>query len=388
MRTGNCQNAPMSSQFIGCASLELTNAGTVVSLKGDWKIGTMRDIDALINALPANNQTIQRINTCDVTRMDTAGAFLLYSLQKKLSTDKLSIQIEGLRDNFHALLTLVKNDVEQIIATPIALKHSESIFYRIGKSAVHLYQRILSLFAFLGEIATLLLKTVFVPLKLQWRSMINEIDIGGYRALPIIAVMMFLIGVVVAYQLGVQLRIYGANIYMVDLSGVAILREFAPLICSVIIAGRTSTSFAALLGTMKVNEEIDALETMGLSPVERLVLPKIIGMLVALPLLVVWGDLFGLFGSMMMAKSMAGIDFTAFLDRFRQEVPVKHLYLGLVKTPVFALIVAGIGCYQGFQAQGSAESVGARTTKAAVQAIFLIILADGLFSILFNWMDL
>ncbi|PJB10646.1 MAG: ABC transporter permease, partial [Gammaproteobacteria bacterium CG_4_9_14_3_um_filter_38_9] len=209
-----------------------------------------------------------------------------------------------------------------------------------------------------------------------------------YRALPIIAVMMFLIGVVVAYQLGVQLRIYGANVYMVDLSGVSILREFSPLICSVIIAGRTSTSFAALIGTMKVNEEIDALRTMGLSPIERLVLPKILGLLIALPLLVVWGDIFGVFGSMVIAKSMGGIGFDAFLERFRQEVALKHLYLGIAKAPVFALIIAGIGCFQGFQAEGSAQSVGEHTTKAAVQAIFLIILADALFSILFNWMDI
>jgi phospholipid/cholesterol/gamma-HCH transport system permease protein len=127
---------------------------------------------------------------------------------------------------------------------------------------------------------------------------------------------------------------------------------------------------------------------MGLSPIERLVLPKILGLLVALPLLVVWGDLFGMFGSMIMAKNMAGIGYHAFLERFRQEVAIKHLYIGLVKTPVFAMIIAGIGCYQGFQAEGSAQSVGQRTTTAAVQAIFLIILADGLFSILFNWMDL
>ena len=193
---------------------------------------------------------------------------------------------------------------------------------------------------------------------------------------------------VVAYQLGVQLRIYGANAYMVDLSGVAILREFSPLIASVIIAGRTSTSFAALLGTMKVNEELDALQTMGLSPVERLVIPKVLGLLIALPLLVVWGDIFGVFGSMVICKSMASINFHAFLERFKAEVAIKHLYIGLVKTPIFALIIAGIGCYQGFQAEGSAQSVGERTTKAAVQAIFLIILADGLFSILFNWMDI
>src|SRR3990167_1630301 len=262
------------------------------------------------------------------------------------------------------------------------------MLYEIGKATVELWAHFLSFLAFLGEIVILLLDIVINPLRLQWRSLVHEIDMGGYRALPIIAVMMSLIGVVVAYQLGVQLKIYAANIYVVDLTGVAILREFSPLIVSVIIAGRTSTSFAAALGTMKVNEELDALRTMGLSPAERLVLPKIIALFIALPLLVMWGNIFGVFGSMVMAKSTMGIDFTAFLERFRQEVAIKHLYLGLVKTPIFSLIIAGIGCYQGFQAEGSAESVGIRTTKAAVQAIFLIILADGLFSIIFNWIEL
>jgi ABC-type transport system involved in resistance to organic solvents, permease component len=134
--------------------------------------------------------------------------------------------------------------------------------------------------------------------------------------------------------------------------------------------------------------EIDALRVLGLSPIERLVLPKVIALLIVLPLLVLWGDIFGVLGSLLMTKSMMGIGTSAFFARFKQEVAVKHLFLGLVKTPVFAVIIAGIGCYQGFRAEGSAQSVGEKTTKAAVQAIFLIILADAAFSIMFNWMDL
>lgn len=369
------------------ANFEFVDQGTVLSLKGSWLIGNVRQADMLTRKLPDTKTQVHVIDASRVTHMDTAGAYLLYRLQKKLSTDHMSIAINGLSDNFNALLKLVSDDFAVINTSTIKIEH-HSWLYRLGKTACDLYEYMLNGFSFLGEIFTYFFMTIMKPIRLQWRSMINEIDLGGYRALPIIAVMMALIGVVVAYQLGVQLRIYGANAYVVDLSGVAILREFSPLICSVIIAGRTSTSFAALLGTMKVNEEIDALETMGLSPIERLVLPKILGLLIALPLLVVWGDIFGILGSMIMAKSMDGITFQAFLERFRQEVPVKHLYLGLVKTPIFALIVSSIGCYQGFQASGSAESVGARTTKAAVQAIFLIILADGLFSILFNWMNI
>lgn len=369
------------------ASFELNNQNKTLSLQGRWLIDVLAVVDAKIEKEFTPSSIVEIIDASAITHMDTAGAYLLLKLQQKLSAQQKSIVISGLKNNFNALLTLVSQKEAVLQQTSVTVSQHNWL-YRIGKNTVQLTQQLLFMFSFLGEVFVNISKLTARPIQLQWRSVIHEIDVGGYRALPIIAVMMFLIGVVVAYQLGVQLRIYGANVYMIDLSGVSILREFSPLICSVIIAGRTSTSFAALLGTMKVNEELDALRTMGLSPVERLVLPKILGLLIALPLLVVWGDIFGMYGSMVIAKSMAGISFQAFLERFRAEVAIKHLYIGLVKTPVFALIIAGIGCFQGFQAAGSAQSVGERTTKAAVQAIFLIILADGIFSIIFNWMDI
>ena len=364
------------------ATIEDTSHGITLRLSGRWLIGDISHADRAVRHLLQNNPNIQFVEASGLTALDTAGAYLLDVIQKTLLNN---IKIKEIPEQFKALLDIVTSEFSQTIPTPTI--EPESWIYKIGKNTVTLLFQTSAAVGFLGELFTQLFDALLRPMQLQWRSIANEVDVGGYRALPIIAVMMCLIGVVVAYQLGVQLQLYGANVYIVDLSGVSILREFAPLICAVIIAGRTSTSFAALLGTMKVNEEIDALETMGLSPMQRLVLPRVIALFVALPLLVVWGDIFGVFGSMVMAKNMAGISFSAFLERFQQEVAIKHLYLGLVKTPVFALIIAGIGCFQGFQASGSAQSVGERTTKAAVQAIFLIILADGLFSILFNWMD-
>lgn len=363
------------------ASIHFNPDTRVLQLTGRWSIGALSRVENLINHFKDDPESI---DASSVIHMDTAGAYLVDQLRIKL---KNNITINGLNDSFKQLIEMVMTDITILETKPVSPPY-HNILYHIGKTAIDLYDHLLNFLAFLGEVVIQLVNIVFNPARMQWRSTVYEIDNSGYRALPIVAVMMCLIGVVVAYQLGVQLKIYGANVYVVDLSGVAILREFSPLIVSVIIAGRTSTSFAALLGTMKVNEELDALRTMGLSPTERLVLPKIVALLIGLPLLVVWGDIFGLFGSMIMAKSAMGIDFHAFLERFRQEVAIKQLYLGLVKTPVFALIIAGIGCYQGFQAEGSAESVGVRTTKAAVQAIFLIILVDGVFSILFNWMEL
>lgn len=364
------------------ASIVFSEENKILILSGNWRIGSLHALEEAIYHVPVKE--VAAINGEAIIAMDTAGAYLLFKLQQKFN--QIS-SIDHLNESFQSLLDLIKNKYIELQSKKVA-RVQHNFFYRIGEKTIRELSQLLLFLGFLGEIVVNGIAGVIRPLSLQWRSLINEVDVSGYRALPIIAVMMTLIGVVVAYQLGVQLKTYAANVYVVDFSGIAILREFSPLIVSVIIAGRTSTSFAALIGTMKVNEEIDALRTMGLSPIERIVLPRIFGLLVALPLLVVWGDVFGMLGSMVMAKGMMGISFDAFLERFQQEVAIKHLYLGLVKTPIFALIIAGIGCYQGFEAEGSAESVGRRTTIAAVQSIFLIILADGIFSILFNWLDL
>lgn len=377
----------MHSGFSDLAVMDEQDSNDRLMLKGEWVIHSVAALEKLTKKITESKVTIKAIDASQIDLMDTAGAFFLQNLFAKLKEQLPDLTLTGLSSKFESLFQLISDEAQAIAKNPVTIQ-KRSWLYRIGKWAESVAYQAIEYFTFLGELTTRIIFSILNPLKIQIRSVINEIDLAGYRALIIIAVMMFLIGVVLAYQLAVQLRVYGANVYVVDVSGVAIFREFSPLITSVIIAGRTSTSYAALIGTMKVNEEIDALKTMGLSPIDRLVFPKILGLLVSLPLLVVWGDIFGILGSMVMSKNVLGMGYTVFLQRMQQVVAVKHIYLGLVKTPIFALIIAGIGCFQGFQAEGSAQSVGIRTTKAAVQAIFLIILADALFSILFNWMNL
>ena len=184
--------------------------------------------------------------------------------------------------------------------------------------------------------------------------------------------------------MGSQLRTYGADIYIADLLGMSMLREFAPLLTAIIIAGRTGASFTAQIGTMKVNEEVDALNTMGLLPMEYLVLPKLFGMIIALPLLTLLADFTGVFGGMVMSKVMLGIDYDSFLKRFQDVIDIDVYFFGLLKAPAFAIIIAVISCYQGLQVRGSATSVGVRTTTSVVHAIFLIIVADAFFSIVYG----
>jgi len=195
-------------------------------------------------------------------------------------------------------------------------------------------------------------------------------------------------GIVIAYQGATQLERFGANIYVVDLVGLSMARELSPLITAIIVAGRSGSAYAAQIGTMKVTEEIDALRTIGVGPLDLLVLPKVIALMIALPLLTVYTDVMGVFGGMVMAEPKLGISFGTFVERLGYAVSLSSYLIGIGKAPVFAVIIALVGCYQGFQVTGSAESVGRRTTVSVVQSIFLVILVDALFSVVFNWLKL
>lgn len=365
------------------ASYTISEDGCTITCTGNWTLLQISKFEREIESLQHRAVHAREIDCHEITHLDSAGAYALYQVSEILSHTGAIVCLSGLSEDFQSTYDLVAKELSKL-----EQMHEESQdvswLYRVGKNSVEKFHHGLAYFNFAGELSAAVVRAIKAPQRFQWKSLIAAIDDTGYQALPIVALMLFLIGIVVAYQLGEQLRIYGASIFVVDASGIAILREFAPLITAIVVAGRTSTSFAALIGTMKVNEEIDALKTMGLSPYERLVIPRILGLVIALPLLVVWADLFGILGSMVMTKYMLGINFHAFLERFEFEVGVKHYILGLIKVPVFAMIVATVGCFQGFRVGTSAQSVGEKTTHAAVQAIFLIIIADATFSIIYS----
>ena len=226
------------------------------------------------------------------------------------------------------------------------------------------------------------------PARIRWRPILFNIQRAGFEALPIVGLLSFLLGIVVAYQGADQLRQYGANIFVADLVGLSMLREFAPLITAITIAGRSGSAFAAQIGTMAVTEEIDAMRTIGIDPQELLVLPKIIALVIALPLLTVFADVLGVAGGMLMAQSQLDVGFSEFLDRMAKAVSVTSYAVGIGKAPVFAVIISVVGCFQGFRTKGGADSVGQQTTRSVVQSIFLVIVADALFSIAFSLLDL
>lgn len=270
------------------------------------------------------------------------------------------------------------------------LQHAprRSLLERTGRSAAAGGLQALAFLAFVGEVALAGVQLLRRPRAWRWRVLLREIELGGFDALPIVGVTAFLLGVVVAYQGADQLRHYGANIFVVELVGYAMLREFAPLISAIIIAGRSGSAHAAQIGTMVVGEEIDALRTLGIDPLQRLVWPKLMALVIALPLLTVFADIAGVFGGMVMARSQLDISFTEFADRFGRVMQGSALLIGVGKALVFAVIIVLVGCFQGLRTAGGADSVGRQTTAAVVQAIFLVIVADALFSVAFNVLGL
>jgi len=234
--------------------------------------------------------------------------------------------------------------------------------------------------AFLGETSIAMARALVWPARIRWQALFANIETAGLRAMPIVGLLSFLIGVVIAYQGGNQLRYYGANIFIVELVTLTMVRELAPLIAAIIVAGRTGSSYTAQIGTMQVTEEVDALRTIGIDPFDMLVLPKLFGLLIVLPLLAVFADMSSVFGGMVVAALMLDVSFQEFLNRIPQVVSLFSFLFGIMKAPVFAAIIALVGCYQGFQVYGGADSVGRQTTQSVVQAIFLVIVADALFA--------
>ena len=269
-----------------------------------------------------------------------------------------------------------------------AASPSIGVLARLGMGAAAMFEQSVALLAFIGECAVALAGWLAHPSRIRWRPILFNIRSAGFDALPIVGLLAFLLGIVVAYQGADQLRQYGANIFVADLVGLSMLREFAPLITAIIIAGRSGSAYAAQIGAMSVSEEIDAMRTLGIAPLDMLVLPKIIALVIVLPLLTVFADVLGVFGGMLMARAQLDVGFPEFLDRFTKAVSVTAYLIGICKAPVFAGIIAVVGCFQGFRAKGGADSVGRQTTRSVVQAIFLVIVADALFSIAFSALDL
>ena len=358
-------------------------------LSGRWTAHSVSALEGRMRTIRVDRGAAVALDATRIEALDSAGAWLLQALLLRLRAEGAVVGVKGLRAGFARLLEAVAQPAAapaDALAPPPAGRFA--LLAGIGRPVVAAWEQTTALLAFVGESALALASGLAHPRRLRWRPILFNIRSAGFDALPIVGLLSFLLGVVVAYQAADQLRRYGANIFVADLVGLSMLREFAPLMTAIIIAGRSGSAYAAQIGTMAVTEEIDAMRTIGIAPLELLVLPKVIALVIALPLLTVFADLMGVFGGMVMARAQLGVSYAEFLDRFAKAISVTSYLIGIGKAPVFAAIIAVVGCFQGMRTHGGPDSVGRQTTRAVVQGIFLVIVADALFSVAFSLLDL
>jgi phospholipid/cholesterol/gamma-HCH transport system permease protein len=353
---------------------------------GAWTLAHLADLERQILFLP---KTITGAINCQagaIEALDTGGAWLLQRTLNNFEHQCGPIALNGLSADFAMLM--------QTVARSWSLSESPQGMLttgwleRIGRFAWSYVDHFHSALVFIGEAVVSSSALVARAQRIRWRVLLHNLQVDGLNALPIIGLLSFLMGIVIAYQGSEQLKTFGANIFIVDLVGISLLREIAPLLTAILVAGRSGSAYAAQIGTMTVTEELDALRSLGISPMSLLVIPRVVALIIALPLLTVFADAVGVFGGMLIALSQLGVTFTEFLNRFEYAIVLRHYLIGIGKTPVFAMIIALVGCYQGFQVFGGVDSVGRHTTISVVQAIFLVIVTDAFFSILFSWWEI
>jgi phospholipid/cholesterol/gamma-HCH transport system permease protein len=377
----------MRTHLVAPAAVSQTTP-QVIALSGCWTARGLGEHEAeLLQA--ADRPAPLTVDASGIEALDTAGAWVLHTLLVGTRGDGAVLPLQGLPAEFASLFESVREHAVAQAHVPVAAgPAAPSVLESTGRGAASTVEQLLAMFRFIGESAHALANWLLHPSRIRWRPVLFNLRSAGFDALPIVGLLSFLLGVVVAYQGADQLRQYGANIFVADLVGLSMLREFAPLITAIIVAGRSGSAYAAQIGTMAVTEEIDAMRTLGLAPQELLVLPKVLALVVALPLLTVFADAMGILGGMMMAKTQLDVGFGEFLDRLVKAVSITSYLVGIGKAPVFAAIIVMVGCFQGFRTHGGADSVGRQTTRSVVQSIFLVIVADALFSVAFSVLDL
>ncbi|MFL1453001.1 MlaE family ABC transporter permease [Marinobacter sp. GN3S48] len=376
---------PPSSRTASSVPGEILTDGSQLTIQGDWVLGHYPELKTLIARL----QTSGSVEGCsgnitNLGRVDTAGAALLAELLGAKVLAGLADSTPGLADERRALLRAVARAMgDRNEPQPPAYNPVVAMLSTLGQRVEELYDLLRLLLAFIGE--TLAALAYNLPRPRRWRvtAFVAAIQDTGLNALPIVALLTFLVGAVVAFLGATVLEAFGATIYTVNLVAFSFLREFGVLLAAILLAGRTASSFTAHLGAMKVNEELDAIRTLGLSPVELLVLPRVLAMMISLPLLTFVGMLSGMAGGAAVCALVLDISPTQFLAIVEQDIALKHFLVGLGKAPVFAFLIAVIGCLEGFKVSGSAQSVGEHTTSSVVQSIFMVILLDSIAALFF-----
>ncbi|KUJ73144.1 ABC transporter permease [Ruegeria marisrubri] len=362
---------------------ELTAGGLLVRFAGELLTRSISSIEgALAGLRPAGDEAL--LDLSEVEALDTSGAWVVADLRRRLEGEGMKVQITGITPTQAALLETVTRNMPKELAPEAPPGGFVVWLERLGERVVGAWKDTLSILGFLGLTLHRLLQGIIMPWRLRGASLFTQMEETGYQAVPIVALMGFLIGVVLAFQGATQLQQFGAEVFVVELISISMLRELGILLTAIIVAGRSGSAFTASIGSMKVQEEIDAMRTLALDPIEVLVVPRVLALLIVLPVLGFIADLAGLIGGALMSWIDLGVSPGMFMTRLYENTDVWHFAVGMIKAPFFALAIGIIACWQAMQVQGSSESLGRRTTASVVQSIFTVIALDALFSIFFS----
>ena len=368
----------MHNSFLETAAADGTLA---VSLKENWVFGNVSALSDALDEVDASRSEQVTFQCGGLESIDIAGAWVLFRKSQDLKARGLDTDFQGFKAAHFKFLNNIADvgDADRIAdgsAEPPRPSAPRRALESLGRSTAKGLEDV-------GNIASAIFEGVRSPSALMWKETVRQIDLSGVRAIPIVILVSMLMGLVLAYQGATQLEKFGASIFVVDLVTISILREMGVLLAAIMVAGRSGSAFAASLGVMKLNEEVDALRVMGLNPNQILVVPRIVALVIALPLLTVIANLAGLAGGMLLSQLTLDMSATQFIERAKASADLETVMVGLVKAPVFALLIAAVSTLRGMQVKSSAEQLGRLTTVAVVQSIFLIILADGIFTVIF-----
>ena len=371
---------PVRSELREAQATAVESDGTLeVSLSGIWQITAARPSWTVVRAGRSKPSRV-RVKVDDVEKWDTSLLLFLYEVQEWCRAAGAQSDTSLLPEKIRVLLVQFTSAHQ----ASVPVDRSDSFLTGVGNATLETWSRVGTASTFVGESVIGVVQLIRHPGKFRWRDCIDEMQQCGAMALPIVSLISFLVGLIMAYQAAVQLRQFGADIFVADLVGLSVVREMGPMMAAIILAGRTGAAFAATLANMKANEEVDALETLGIAPVQFLVMPRLVALVCMMPLLTLYADGVGILGGMAVGGGVLDIPPSAYWIETQSIVDLSDINTGLIKSVAFGVLIGLAGCLRGLQAERNAAGVGRAATSAVVTAILLIIVADAVFAVIFN----
>ena len=356
-----------------------------VTAGGDWTVKHASTLDVTLRAIDPGNASDVEIHGKEISRLDSTGGWLLVRTKKAFEAAGMRVPVFEVPELYAPLLAAIETEHVTQPVEIVATHSLESFLEGTGRAVFRFLAQGYGILGYIGRVTLEWLEAVYHPRgNLRVTALVHQIEQVGINALPIVGLLMFLMGIVLAYQGADQLKRFDLEILTINALGVGVLREIGVLFTAIIIAGRSGSAFTAEIGTMKVNEEIDAMQTLGLNVVDVLILPRVIGLVIALPFLTFYADIMAMIGGAVMCYFDLGITIPEYVRQLHQAVTVNTLLVGLIKAPVFAYVIAMVGCYEGMNVERNAASVGKLTTRSVVESVFLVIVLDAGFSVLFS----